>query len=104
MRFSIQVPLVISKPVPIPHPVPLPHPITLTKPIFIPVPKAIPIPQSSYDNGDYAAGDDGSENVAHETANYSSYSANVQAHGVYDQQNGDQAQFQPSQPDYSAEH
>ncbi|EZA47019.1 hypothetical protein DMN91_004612 [Ooceraea biroi] len=99
-----QVPLVVSKPVPIPHPIPVPHPVTLTRPVFIPVPKAIPIPHSNYDDGGLIAGGGGDEHIGHETANYSSYSVNVQSHGVHDQQDGDQAHFQPSQPDYSAEH
>lgn len=94
-----QVPLVVSKPVPILHPVPVPHPVTLTKPVFIPVPRTIPIPHSAHD--DVGGGDGGDDHVGHET-NYGSYAVNVQTHGaVYDQRNGDQAHFQPSQPDYS---
>jgi hypothetical protein len=103
----IQVPLVVSKPIPIPHPVPVPHPVTLTKPIFIPVPKTIPIPHSSHDDGGLiggSGGDGGDEHLGHENANYSSYTVNAQSHGVYDQQNGDQTHFQPSQSDYSANH
>ncbi|XP_012215091.2 E3 ubiquitin-protein ligase RNF12-B-like [Linepithema humile] len=98
-----QVPFLISKPVPVPHPIPVPHPVTLTKPVFIPVPKAIPIPQSSHDEHDVSA-KAGGDHAGYEAVNYNSYTVNVQGREAYDQQNGDQAHFQPSQSDYSANH
>ncbi|KAM0727349.1 hypothetical protein ACS0PU_006681 [Formica fusca] len=99
-----QVPFLISKPVPIPHPVPVPHPVALTKPVFISVPKIITIPQSNHNEGAVET-DAGNGHADHETINYNSYAVNVQDHGTADdQQNGNQAHFQPSQHDYSANH
>ncbi|XP_050462060.1 MAGE-like protein 2 [Cataglyphis hispanica] len=97
-----QVPFLISKPVPIPHPVPVPHPVPLSKPVFISVPKVITIPQSSHSEGGITG--IGNDHAGHETVNYSSYSVNVQDHGTDDQQNGNQAHFQSSPSDYSADH
>jgi len=87
----------------VPHPIPVPHPVTFTKPVFIPVPKAIPIPQSSHDERGVSA-EAGGDHAGYEAVNYNSYIVNAQGRGVYDQQNGDQAHFQPSEPDHSANH
>lgn len=89
---------------PVPHPVPVPHPITLTKSVFVAVPKVITLPQSSHNEGGVEAGV-GDDHASHETVNYNSYAVNVQGHGAtHDQQNQNQAHFQPSQYDYSEDH
>ncbi|XP_020284438.1 MAGE-like protein 2 [Pseudomyrmex gracilis] len=106
IQLQQQVPFLISKPVPIPHPVPVPHTVTLTKPVFIPVPKTIPIPQSDHEGGGHIPIGSNGDHVGHDASSrYSAYTVNVQGHEAYNQHQGDdQAHYQSSQPDYSADH